>query len=116
MSPYRKCEICGAHLDHGERCDCTNRGEEPQAGHIPTVEAANEAALQEALAADVTITLRKEPGSNSFNRKIEASSASAALNGIAVLIREYAKLTNLPVVRVLALLAATMTAPALKEQ
>lgn len=22
MAKYRTCPLCGAHLDHGERCDC----------------------------------------------------------------------------------------------
>lgn len=22
--PYKECPVCGAHLDHGERCDCEN--------------------------------------------------------------------------------------------
>lgn len=26
MAQYRTCPRCGAHLDHGERCDCTERG------------------------------------------------------------------------------------------
>ena len=25
MAQYRTCPRCGAHLDHGERCDCTDR-------------------------------------------------------------------------------------------
>lgn len=24
-TPFRECPICGAHLDHGERCDCKSR-------------------------------------------------------------------------------------------
>lgn len=65
---------------------------------------------------DVTISLRKEPGSEHFSRKIEASGAQAALTGLAVLIREYAKLTGVPVLRVLAVLAASMTAPGIREE
>ena len=71
---------------------------------------------QSGLCDDVTISLRKEPGSECFGRKIEASSASAALTGLAVLIREYAKLTGVPVLRVLAVLAASMTAPGIREE
>ena len=29
MAQYRICPRCGAHLDHGERCDCTDRRLEP---------------------------------------------------------------------------------------
>ena len=29
MAQYRICPRCGAHLDHGERCDCTDRRPEP---------------------------------------------------------------------------------------
>ena len=25
MAQYRTCPHCGAHLDHGERCDCLDR-------------------------------------------------------------------------------------------
>lgn len=25
---YEECENCGAHLDHGEKCDCEEEGKE----------------------------------------------------------------------------------------
>lgn len=28
MSHYKTCPRCGAHLDHGERCDCLDRAGE----------------------------------------------------------------------------------------
>lgn len=28
--PYRVCPDCGAHLDHGEHCDCKDRQREPE--------------------------------------------------------------------------------------
>lgn len=114
MAKYRECENCGAALDPGEACDCTKEAEVTLGA--PTAKKANEAAIKAAMDADVCIELRKEAGSETFHRTITASSASAALNGIAILIQEYAKLTGLPVMRVLAVLAATMTAPALKEE
>lgn len=114
MAKYRECKKCGAALDPGEACDCAKEVETTNGA--PTLRGANEAAVKEALEADVCIELRKVAGSETFHRMIKASSASAALNGIAVLIREYSKLTGLPVVRILAVLAATMTAPALKEE
>ena len=27
--PYHECPKCGAHLDHGEHCDCKDRQQEP---------------------------------------------------------------------------------------
>ena len=73
---------------------------------------ANQAAIQEALAAEVTITLEKKAGSEKFHRKIEASRAAAALNALAGLIREYAALVKLNPVEVLAVLATVMTVQA----
>lgn len=34
MAQYVTCELCGAHLDFGEKCDCTKKeGEPPQPEH-----------------------------------------------------------------------------------
>lgn len=30
MPYYNICPHCGSHLDPGERCDCQNRGQEPE--------------------------------------------------------------------------------------
>ena len=108
MAKFKECEKCGAALDPGETCDCTKQ---EQTGKGVAYEA-NKAAIQEALAAEVTITLEKKAGSEKFRRKIEASSAAAALNALAVLIREYAALVKLNPVEVLAVLATVMTVPA----
>lgn len=77
---------------------------------------ANQAAIREAVEAEVTITLEKEKGSDTFRRKIEASSASAALNGLAVLLKEYARVVGVSEIQVLALLATVMTVPVRKER
>lgn len=77
---------------------------------------ANQAAIREAVEAEVTITLEKKKGSDTFRRKIEASSASAALNGLAVLLKEYARVVGVSEIQVLALLATVMTAPVRKER
>ena len=106
MAKYRECEKCGAALDHGEVCDCESKEEKD------VLYEANRAAIREALAAEVLITLEKKAGSETFRRKIEASSASAALNGLAVLLREYAALVGLNPVEILALLATVLTVPA----
>ena len=108
MAKYKECEKCGAALDPGEICDC---GKQEQTGN-GVAYAANQAAIREAMAAEVTITLEKKAGSDKFHRKIEASSASAALNGLAVLLREYAALVGLNQLEVLAVLATVMTVPA----
>lgn len=105
MAKYKECEKCGAALDPGEICDC---GKQEQTGK-GVAYAANQAAIREAMAAEVTITLEKKAGSDKFHRKIEASSASAALNGLAVLLREYAALVGLNQLEVLAVLATVMT-------
>ena len=37
--PYNECPNCGAHLDHGERCDCKDRQRDPEpqsAGQLAT--------------------------------------------------------------------------------
>lgn len=77
---------------------------------------ANQAAIREAVEAEVTITLEKKKGSDTFRRKIEASSASAALNGLAVLLTEYARVVGVSEIQVLALLATVMTVPVRKER
>lgn len=77
---------------------------------------ANQAAIREAVKAEVTITLEKKKGSDTFRRKIEASSASAALNGLAVLLKEYARVVGVSEIQVLALLATVMTVPVRKER
>ncbi|MCI5929332.1 MAG: hypothetical protein MRZ73_12505 [Pseudoflavonifractor capillosus] len=110
MAKYKTCEKCGAALDHGEICDC---GREEKQG---VAYKANQAAIHEALEAEVVITLEKKRGSETFRRKIEASSAPAALNGLAVLLREYAKLVGLNEIEVLALLATVMTVPGMEKE
>lgn len=111
MAKYKECEKCGAALDPGEICDC---GKQEQTGK-GVAYAANQAAIREAMAAEVTITLEKKAGSDKFHRKIEASSASAALNGLAVLLREYAALVGLNQLEVLAVLATVMTVPGIQD-
>lgn len=37
--PYNECPNCGAHLDHGEHCDCKDRQRDPEpqsAGQLAT--------------------------------------------------------------------------------
>lgn len=115
MAKYKVCKKCGAALDHGEVCDC-EREERENREQKDVLYEANQAAIREAVAAEVTITLEKKAGSETFRRKIEASSASAALNGLAVLLREYAALVGVNPVEVLALLATVLTVPAMKEE
>lgn len=79
-------------------------------------QAVTKAAIQEGIEAEVKIVLEKKPGENTFKRHIEASDAIAALNGLAILIAEYAKIVGLDVTRVLSLLDACLTAPALQDR
>lgn len=89
-----------------------NRGHENAAVKYAAVKRSEEAAVAAALAAEVTITLEKKAGSETFRRCIQASSASAAVNALAVLIRETAAILDMRVEEVLAVLAAVMAAPA----
>jgi hypothetical protein len=79
-------------------------------------QAAREAAIQEATQAEVRIMLEKKAGETTFRRHIEASDARAALNGIAILIVEYARLMRMEVSKVLSVLAVSLLAPALREE
>lgn len=67
--------------------------------------------MEAALAAEVTITLEKKAGSETFHRNIRASSASAAVNALAVLIRETAAILDMREAEVLAVLATVMAGP-----
>lgn len=78
--------------------------------------AANEAAMKLAEEQEVTIWLEKKRGDLTFRREIHTSSAAAALNGIACLIREYAALVGISEIKVLAVLATVMTVPAIQEK
>lgn len=75
------------------------------------VKRSEEAAMEAALAAEVTITLEKKAGSETFHRNIQASSAAAAVNALTVLIRETAAMLDMRTEEVLAVLATVMAAP-----
>ena len=108
MAKFRTCEKCGASLDHGEVC-------EREARKQSVAYKAREAAIKEAVDAEVIITLEKKKGSETFRREIQASSASAALNGLAVLLKEYAKTVGVSTVQVLAILATVLTVPEIRD-
>lgn len=76
-----------------------------------SVEEANSRAYQIGLQSDCIIKLEKRAGENRYQRHFKASSASALLNGMAVLIRDYAETLNLSVVEVLSVLAVVLTMP-----
>lgn len=99
MSKFRVCEKCGANLDPGEVCDCEKEKEKE-----------NERAMQEAIQEEVTFHLEKKAGSERFHRQIQYSSGSAAVNGVAVLIRELASMMNVSTVKILSILAVVLTA------
>lgn len=110
MAKYKECEKCGAALDHGEVCDCEREARKQSVAYK-----AREAAIKEAVDAEVIITLEKKKGSETFRREIQASSASAALNGLAVLLKEYAKTVGVSTVQVLAILATVLTVPEIRD-
>lgn len=114
----RECPDCGASLDPGEICDCQKGGEAAVAVGAPGDKATEDdaAAIQAAIAAACKITLEKKPGGMTFSRSIEASSTSAALNGVAVLIRELAAMLGVPVTSVLSMLTVALTVPAIQAE
>ena len=71
-----------------------------------------QAAIQAGVNAEVKILLEKKAGETVFHRSLEASDASAALNGIAILIAEFSMLVQRPVDSVLGMLATVLLAPA----
>lgn len=81
-----------------------------------SVEEANSRAYQIGLQSDCIIKLEKRAGENWYQRHFKASSASALLNGMAVLIRDYAETLNLSVVEVLSVLAVVLTMPTIQEK
>lgn len=60
---------------------------------------------------EVEITLRKTAGNEKCNCKIAANNATSALNGICIIVQEYASAVELPVLHVLAVIAAVMADP-----
>lgn len=72
------------------------------------IEGAERAAMEEGRMASARIRLEKNAGDENFEISMEASSASAMLNGIAVLIRRYAEEMGMSVGSVLAILATVM--------
>lgn len=87
-----------------------------QAAKYAAVKRSEEKAMEAALAAEVTITLEKRAGSETFHRSIRASSASAAMNALAVLVREYAVMLDMTAAEVLAVLATVLAAPTIQRE
>ncbi len=65
----------------------------------------NEAADRDGIADDVLIRLEKKAGEDRVIRRFEASSMSAALNGLAMLIADYVEASKTPAVQVLYILS-----------
>ncbi len=78
-------------------------------------QAAEEAVEQEGIEDEVRIVLEKKPGETIFQRKIDASSAKAAIMGLGILITDFSKAVGLEVTRTLAILTVSLTAPALEQ-
>ena len=60
---------------------------------------------------EVEITFRKTAGDEKCRCKIEANNAAAALNGVCIIVQEYARVLQLPAMHVLAVIAAAMAEP-----
>ena len=110
MSQYRTCPNCGSHLDPGEVCDCAKNKE------LIEKDSEAERARQEAIRAEVCFHLEKRAGRENFHRDLKYSSGSAAVNGVAVLIRELAAMMGVSEVKILSLLAVVLTAPVVRKE
>lgn len=60
---------------------------------------------------EVEITLRKTAGNEKCNCKIAANNATSALNGVCIIVNEYANALRLSPLHVLAIIAAVMADP-----
>lgn len=60
---------------------------------------------------EVEITLRKTAGNEKCNCKIAANNAASALNGVCIIVQEYASVLQLSALHVLAVMAALMADP-----
>lgn len=60
---------------------------------------------------EVEITLRKTAGNEKCNCKIAANNAASALNGVCIIVQEYASVLQLSPLHVLAVMAAVMADP-----
>ena len=102
MARYKTCERCGCNLDFGEVCDCS-------------AEKSDREPLELAREDIVTITLEKWYGAETFKVNVDASSKEAALNGLKLLVYEYASISGDPPLNVVAMLASLIAAPALSQ-
>ena len=60
---------------------------------------------------EVEISFRKTAGNEKCNCKITANNAASAINGICIIVQEYASALQLPALHVLAVMAALMADP-----
>lgn len=60
---------------------------------------------------EVEITFHKTAGNEKCNCKITANNAASALNGVCIILQEYASAIGLPALHVLAVVAAVMADP-----
>lgn len=106
MSKFKVCRHCRSVLKEGEICGCPGSRRERER---------REAIARDRAGDEVHIRLDKLPGRDSYKREITASSTTAAINGLAVLIKGAAELMEQPVDKVFAVLATVLFAPAEKD-
>ena len=99
MAKYKVCDRCGAALDPGERCDCRVAKEAPEAA--PQTEGWDDA---------INMSVVKMPGGMGYDMTLSASSFSAGLTGVALLVSELADRINAPSYIVLRLIVNVLEA------
>lgn len=102
MEYVKVCRHCGSALGKEEDCGCPGAVREREA---------REEVIRQRNMDEVHIRLDKIPGDESYHREFTASSNVAALNAMALLILETARMTGQSVEHVFAVLATVLFAP-----
>lgn len=100
MTVENYCPHCHGVLKPGEKCGCPGAAREQK----------KEQAIRERSQDAVHILLEKRPGQEDFRREMEASSTTALINALAVLMLETAYLLRQPVDKVYAVVATVLFA------
>ena len=98
MGKKKRCPHCHSILEHGKKCGCPGTVREER----------KKEAIQKRMGDEVHIRLDKMPGTEDFSRDIRASSTTALIQGLAVLMLLAAEMTEASVENVYAKVATVL--------